>query len=309
MALSPLSVQAEEITLKLLTTLPLGNLLNKPIDDFVADVNKSCAGTVKIHQVGGPESIPSFEGGNAVRAGVVDITYAPYAYFAGLMPEAGAIRLSENSIMEQRENGAWEYLNKLYNEKMNVWHLARTMDGSGFHLYLTKPITGPDLSGLTMRGIPTTHAAMNALGANVVQVAPGEVYVALERGLVNGFSWPAVGLFEGGFADLTKYRVEPAFYRNESNVLVNLDRWNSLSDAQKECLNGAAERIEASASTVWQGVVDAEIVKQTEAGIEPIVLSDADAEKFLTTVKEAGWAEFEKLSPEHAKALRPLLEK
>jgi len=34
------------------------------------------------------------------------------------------------------------------------------------------------------------------LGASVMQVAPGEVYTALDRGVVDGYGWPLLGIFE-----------------------------------------------------------------------------------------------------------------
>ncbi len=39
---------------------------------------------------------------------------------------------------------------------------------------------------------------------------------------------------------MTKFRLEPAFYSVEVNVLVNLDTWKGLNDAQRKVLSDAA---------------------------------------------------------------------
>ncbi len=45
-----------------------------------------------------------------------------------------------------------------------------------------------------------------------MQTAPGEVYTALERGVVDGYGWPITGIFDLGWHEKTKYRVDPGFY-------------------------------------------------------------------------------------------------
>ena len=52
-------------------------------------------------------------------------------------------------------------------------------------------------------------------------MAPGEVYTALERGVVDGYAWPLVGIFDLGWADKTKFRVDPGFYNIELGVVFN----------------------------------------------------------------------------------------
>ena len=51
--------------------------------------------------------------------------------------------------------------------------------------------------------------------------------------MVDGYGWPVSGIFDLGWEKVTKFRVEPAFYSVEVNVLVNQDTWKSLNDAQR----------------------------------------------------------------------------
>ena len=103
-----------------------------------------------------------------------------------------------------------------------------------------REISGARPKGLTIRVTPVYRAFFTDLGANLVNTPPGEVYTALERGVVQGYGWPAVGIFDLGWQERTKFRVDPGFYTVEVSLLVNLPKWNSLNDQQKEVLTKAA---------------------------------------------------------------------
>src|SRR5581483_10549108 len=104
--------------------------------------------------------------------------------------EADALKLAQISAQEQRKNGAYDYINEVWNKKANMVYLARMLDYTPFHLYVNKKIDKPDLTGLKIRVTPVYRDFFQALGAQVVTTAPGEVYTALERGVVDGYGWP-----------------------------------------------------------------------------------------------------------------------
>ena len=141
-----------------------------------------------------------------------------------------------------------------------------------FHLYLNKKIDKPDFTGLKIRVTPVYKDFVEALGGTTVTTAPGEVYTALERGVVDGYGWPITGMFDLGWEKVTKYRVEPAFYSVEVGVLVNLDVWKGLNDAQRKVLNDAALWLEGLDSEN-DALIKAERDKQAKAGIQPIEFS------------------------------------
>ena len=109
-----------------------------------------------------------------------------------------------------------------------------------FHIYLNKKIDKLDFTGLKIRVTPVYKDIVEAMGGTTVTTAPGEVYTALERGVVDGYGWPVTGIFDLGWEKVTKFRIEPAFYSVEVGVLVNLDVWKGLNDEQKKVLNDAA---------------------------------------------------------------------
>lgn len=299
-------VRGQEVTLRGVNAFQEGSAFARPFEDLIKKVNADGKGVIQIQYIGGPKAMPPFEVGNAVKSGVIDIGNVTSAFYTSLMPEAEALKLATQPIQQQRRNGAWEYLNKLHNEKMNVWYLARTGDGVPFHLYLNKPIEKADLKGLTIRVTPIYRSFFTALGANLVQTAPGEVYTALERGLVDGYGWPIQGIFDLGWQEKTKYRVDPGFYQVDVNILVNLDRWKKLTEAQRDVLTKAAQWVEE------RNALNAEInaterKRQADAGIQTLELKGAELEKWNSTAQEAGWAYVKEIAPKHADELRRLL--
>jgi TRAP-type C4-dicarboxylate transport system substrate-binding protein len=300
------SAYAAEVTLRGVTAFAKGTTFSRPFEAFVDWINENGKGVVQINYVGGPEAVPTFELGNAVSSGVVDIANNTTAFYTNLLPEGDALHLATNTIQDQRANGCYELIDQMHQEKVNVKYLARTGDNINFHLYLTKPIDKPDLSGLTIRTTPVYRAMFERLGASLVRTAPGEVYTALERGAIDGYGWPVQGVLDLGWDEQTKYRVDPGFYQVDVNFLVNLDKWNSLTDEQRAVLEEGAKVIEAmNADNI--AINESEAAKQAEAGIEVIEFTGDNADTWLTTAQDAGWATVAEVNAEAAEKLKACL--
>lgn len=305
---SPLLAHAAEVTLRAVSSFQEGTSFSRAFETFVKRVNEEGKGLVKINYIGGPKVMPPFEVGNAVKNGVVDMANVTSAFYTSLLPAADGLKLAECSIQQQRKNGAWAYINKLHNEKLNAYYLARTGDGVPFHLYLTKPLAKPDLHGYTIRVTPVYRAFFAALGANLVQTPPGEVYTALERGVIDGYGWPIQGIFDLGWQDKTKYRVDPGFYTVEVNFLVNLDTWNKkLDDKQRALLQRIATDIEATNVADNAKINAEERKRQADAGIKTVALEGEQRTQWLDTARDAGWAYVKQIAPQQADEMRKLL--
>ena len=294
---------AQEVTLKGITSFAEKTFYSRGFERFIDKVNAEGKGLVQIAYIGGPKAMPPFEVGKALASGVVDIANATGAFYTNVMPEADAWKLTERPMAELRKNGGFDYMAKLYDQKMNAVFLARHVDDNPFHIYLNKRISKPDLTGLKLRITPVYREFFQDLGATVVQTAPGEVYTALERGVVDGYGWPITGVFDLGWHEKTKFRVDPGFYSAEVSILINKNSLAKLNDAQKKVIFDAAAWIEAQASeTAKENAAD--IAKQKEAGIEVIEFKGAEGEAFRAKAYESGWAAIIKLSPEHGPKLK-----
>src|SRR5262249_2354915 len=261
---------AQEVTLRGVTSFAEKTTYSRGFERFIDRVNEAGKGMIRINYIGGPKAMPPFEIGNALKSGVVDIANVTGAFYTNVMPEADAWKLQQVSMADLRKNGGLDYMAGIYAQKMNAIYLAKMVGNNPFHLYLNKKITSPDLTGLKLRITPVYRDFFQALGATVVQTAPGEVYTALERGVVDGYGWPITGIFDLGWQEKTKYRVDPGFYSSELSLLVNKATWDKLTADQKAILLKAGAQGEEEAIGEFVKLNAEETERQAKAGIEPI---------------------------------------
>jgi len=304
-ALFATSATAQEVTLRAVSSFAEKTQFSRNFERFIDKVNADGKGLVKINYIGGPRAMPPFEVGNAVRTKVVDIANVTGAFYTNLMPEADGFKLISKPMSEQRKNGTWAFINQLHNQKLNAQYLARQYHNVPFHIYLTKKMAKLDFTGLKIRVTPVYKDIVQALGGTTITTPPGEVYTALERGVVDGYGWPVTGIFDLGWDKVTKFRLEPAFYSVEVNVLVNLDVWKGLNDKQRKVLNDAALWLEGL-DRENEAIIKAERERQAKAGIQAIDFGPAESKKFLQTANDVAWASVIKRAPEAGAKLRAL---
>jgi TRAP-type transport system periplasmic protein len=297
--------EAEEVTLRAVSAFAEGTEFSRNFERFVEKVNTDGKGLIKINYIGGPRAVPPFEVGNAVRTRVVDMANVTGAFYTNLMPEADGFKLNGKPMSEQRKNGTWDYINQLHNQKLGSQYLARQFHNVPFHIYLNKKIDKIDFSGLKIRVTPVYRDVVEAFGGTPITTAPGEVYTALERGVADGYGWPVTGIFDLGWDKVTKFRMEPPFYSVEVNVLVNLDAWKGLNDAQRKVLNDAALWLEGLDSEKV-AVIKAERERQAAAGIQTLDFGPAASKAFLDRAYEVAWQSVIKRAPETGLKLRQL---
>ena len=119
------------------------------------------------------------------------------------------------------------------------------MDSWGYRNVVTseKEVTKPeDLQGLKIRTIqtPIYVAALNAMGANATPMAFGEVYTAMQTGVLDGFEHGAAVVKAQKFYEISKYI---ALTRHLFGPLVfaySTSEWEKLTDAEKQVVMDAA---------------------------------------------------------------------
>lgn len=298
---------AQEVTIRAVSAWAEGNFFSLNFEKFVQKVNADGKGVIKINYLGGgPKVMPPFEVGNAIKSGVVDMVNVTGNFYTNLLPESDALSVSTVPVQEWRKNGAYDYINKLWGQKLNAHYLGRAIDNMPYHLFLKKPITKADLAGMRLRGIPIYREFFQSMGATVLTIAPGETYTAMERGVIDGYGWPISGIFDLSLQEHTKYRVEPGFYNTEVGVLVSLPTWNKLNERQKAVLTNTAiwmENLNLENAKMWEE----EKKRQAAAGIQPIVFPAAEAAAYAKRATDTIWASINQRSPEHGPKLRQLL--
>ena len=308
-ALAANVASAQEVTLRAVSAFQENTQFSRNFERFVERVNAEGRGQIRINYIGGTRAMPPFEVGNAVRNRVVDMANVTGAFYTNLMPEADGFKLATRTMAEQRRNGAWEFVNRLHNERLNSWYLARQFQNVPFYFYFrARPerIERLDFTGLKIRVTPVYRALVEALGGTAITTAPGEVFTAMERGVVDGYGWPILGVFDLGWEQVTRFRLDPGFYNVDVNVLVNLESWRRLNDAQRRILESAALWLEGLDAENVQ-IIAAERQRQAQANIQAIALPEADARRFLERANDVAWQAIVRQSPETGARLRALI--
>lgn len=308
---------AQEVVLKTQTALPKNHDLAKSfIEGFVNKLNAAGKGIVQVDFLGGPEVNPPDKVASAVQRGVIDLLHTPGAYHIGTVPYGNALMATNIPPSEYRANGAFAKLAPQWERKLNAKIIAIGETSAQFHLYLkNKPKLKKDgvldLTGIKIRTTGAYRPFAQALGATPVQITnAAEVYTALERGVVEGFGWPTVGLASQGLGKLVKYRIDPPFYHLADLVLINLDKWNSLPKPAQDMLLKVGAEYESESRAYMIAAAKADAAALAKQGVEVFTLPPEGAKKYLDIAHGAMWKRLGTLiDKDEAAALQSLMYK
>lgn len=304
----PLAAHAEE-TLRAVTAFPRQLAFSQSFLGFVDLVNERGEGVVQIEYVGGPEVFPQNQQVEAAARGVIDMQYGPASFHLGTMPEADAWVGSTVTAMEARENGGFALMQEAFREKLNVELLAHIDSGVQFHIYLiAEPQLGeagnPILDGKQIRSQPIYKSFFEDLGAVPVSVPVPDVYTGLERGTFDGAGWPVVAIQDLSWDKFLKYRIDPGFFSTDLAIVMNPDRWESLSDEAKTILTDAAAEYEKISYENFQAMIAETDEKVRGEGMTVITLEGEAADAYLDSAYGSAWARMEAAGTPRYQALR-----
>ena len=265
-------------------------VVRNSIIPFVEKVNQRAAGRLKISWVG-PEAVPPFEQFKPVREGIFDAVLTHSAYHIGEVAGGSGMDLFSATAKERRAAGLYKILDEAYRKKGNVSYFGAMVGGVGYQLLLKKKLDKADLTGLKIRTSPFYDPMVKGLGGAPVRTSQGEIYSALEKGVVDGATWTSFGMTDYKMHEVVKYIVKPRFGEVVSPVLVNLNSWNRLSKDLQDLLTEIEIEIEEKYRTAMIATVENEDKELQKLGMEFLTLPPKEAEKFLSTFYERSWEE------------------
>ena len=298
------AAQAQE-TLTAVHAFPETLVYTKSFLSFVDKVNAAGEGVIQIEVRGGPEAIGPAQQADAVRDGVVDMAYTPGSFYAGALPEKDALVTSNLTAIQARENGGLDLLNQIHQDKMGVYYLGWFDSGVSYNLWMAdEPALDADgnldVSGVRLRGNAVYNAFFsNYLGAQVVDLPTGDVYAALERGIVDATGWTQIGLIDLRWNEFLNYRVEPAFFSTDLGVIVNLDRWNELSPEAQTILQDTAIAHEAESVEALAGLRDSDFAQLEADGMQVVELQGEARTNYLEAARADTLERMRGLMAEH----------
>lgn len=275
-------------------------------NDLVNEQGKAVNLSIKF--IGGPEVFKAFDGIEAVRNGVVDLAYTASVYHAGTVPEARAMILSQLTPMEERKSGAYDLLDKFHREKAGIHYLCRLGLQPYFNFYMNVDLDEVDFKGLKLRSTPAYDHIIKYLNGAIIRTQMSEVYTALERGTIDGYGFPTLGIADHKLEEVTKSIWGPAFYSSPTSFYINLAKWDSLAEEQRAVLTEVAKTLEVKSTEMFADYVKKDRETIQKAGVKIYKLSPENEKKLLEITHDAGWEAIIAKAP-GAAALKPLMSK
>jgi TRAP-type C4-dicarboxylate transport system substrate-binding protein len=203
------------------------------------------------------------------------ITKASYLFFYGANLEIGG------KVFKEMLTKFPEIEKEYKGMKVLCW------GGSMNQLITRKPIRKiDDLRGTRIKVVGDVSNALKELGVEAMSLSNSEVYVALQKGILDGLITPVETLESLKFAEVAKYVTMINFYRTHSGMrMMNLDKFNSLPPDIKKVFENNIEyygqETEAEVGRTNQHAMDA----GKKLGVEFIPISKEEMTKFYAPIK------------------------
>lgn len=239
---------SQPITWRMQTHWPAGTWYYNTVFENLSERVREATNGELILETHGPGSIVgTTDKLIAAGRGTLDAALTFPAYWVGQIPVSGHLNgnlATFGSLQEMEyffyETEALDIIREAYAER-GVYQVGPIAAG-GVTLFGKRPIqTLADFSGYRIRTTGTAARVLERLGAAPVTIMGGELYQALQTGMVDAAHWGSVsGGISMSFQEVTSYIMQPDLvYPTNLEVFVNMNRWNQLGEDHKRILHDA----------------------------------------------------------------------
>lgn len=149
----------------------------------------------------------------------------------------------------------------------------------------TKPVDDPaDLRGLKIRVMESNMATnmVKSFGGSPTPVSYGELYTALQQGIVDGAENNPPSLYTSRHYEVCKYYSINEHLAIPDMIIISTKVWNLLSDDEKEWLQAAADESAVYQYKIWEESVAFSLAEMEKAGV---TITYPDQENFREAVE------------------------
>jgi len=272
------------------SSFPAGHNMNGVLHNLKDELEKRTDGAIKMTIQEDTLGEPT-EAWDMTKDNTVQMTYTAEGYNTSRMPVTNMIALPFEVTDPET---TLEVLNKWEEEG----HLAELTDNfkvlgyvpiSPSHLFLRdkKVEKMEDLKGLKIRSVSSTQAeTLSALGASGVTISGSEVYMSLDRGVIDGTLTGIDNTVDRKFYETADYALKLPLYEATFTLLMNKETWESLKPELQETVQDVVDevtaeelkRVDAMDKELWEKV-------ESEGLMEVYTLSEEEQKRWHEATK------------------------
>jgi tripartite ATP-independent transporter DctP family solute receptor len=277
LACTPLAASAQSMTLKAADVHPAGYPTVVAVESMGKKLETATNGRIKMQMFPGSVLGGEKEMIEQTQVGAINILRTSLGPIGTVTPEVNVFNMPFvfRSIAHMRAviDGpiGQELLDKVSASPNKLIGLA-WMDGGSRSLYTKKPVRKPeDLKGqkIRMMGNPLFVDTMNAMGGNGISMGYGEVFTALQTGVIDGAENNPPSLYTANhFKAGAKYYTQTNHLIIPEILVMSKVTWDKLSPADQALVKKFAREAQFEQRALWDAAVADYTAKLKADGVE-----------------------------------------
>lgn len=276
-------------TLKLSHNGDTKSPVHKALKHFADEVKEKTDGDIKVRVYPNGQLGTQRESLELLQSGALDMAKSNASELESFDPAYGAFNIpyifrDRDHYYRAMESDAVGQKILRNSEKYGFVGVAY-FDAGARNFYTTKPVRSPaDLKGMKIRVQPSPSAIkmMELMGAAPTPLPFGELYTALQQGVVDGAenNIGAVTTYRHG--EVAKYFSQDGHTMIPDVLVISTNTWNKLSDNNQKAIMEAGKDATAFMKTLWAEYTEEELKKADKMGVEVL---DVDKDAFIQAVQ------------------------
>jgi tripartite ATP-independent transporter DctP family solute receptor len=270
-----------QTVLKATDTHPAGYPTVVAVENMGKKLEAATNGRIKMQMFPGAVLGQEKEAVEQTQLGAIHINRISLGVMGPVVPEVNVFNMPfvfrDVAHMRKVIDGAIgdELLGKITDSPAKLVGLA-WMDGGARNLYTKKPVRKPaDLGGqkVRMMGNPLFVDTMNAMGGNGISMAYGEVFSALQTGVIDGAENNPPSYVTANhintpakYYSLTNHLIIPEI------VVMSRVAWDKLSKDDQALVKKFAREAQMEQRALWDKSVEENLAKMKAANVEIITV-------------------------------------
>lgn len=302
--LVPVAAQAQNIVLKSHDTHPAGYPTVAAVESMGKKLEAATNGRIKVQMFPGAVLGQEKEAVEQTQLGAIQMARISLGVIGPVVPEVDVFNMPfvfrDVNHMRKVIDGpvGQDLLDKVSSSPARLIGLC-WMDGGSRSLYTKKPVRKPDdLKGqkIRMMGNPLFVDTMNAMGGNGISMAYGEVFTALQTGVIDGAENNPPSMFTSNhYTTGAKYYTQTNHLIIPEILVMSKATWDKLSKDDQALVKKLAREAQMEQRALWDKSVEDYSAKLKAAGVEFIQIDNKPFYDATAPVRAKYGAKFQDL--------------